>query len=268
MKNIPILLIAILLVNLGCQRESTDNEVLTVFQIPKIINTAADTTKEKKYFVSNQVNSTFPLYKGKYKFNTMIDLNPENRDTSMAKDFIGERFLSEVYDSLDVNGFEIYTDYQTTIYHDRLRRNDNLYTYYPVFFVNSTNRNKLFLAKDSHAYGIQEAIDTSDNEWRPIEGMGHDFCGNGTWGMVVKPKEFIIMLLRKYKGEHKTSLRTRFRIGETIYVSKSYEGYINESQFTFKKESHLKNRLLKTNGKAAQILFLGAEPNEKNWRTK
>jgi len=141
--------------------------------------------------------------------------------------------------------------------------------YYPVFFVNSTPSDKLFLGKDRYVFGIQEAFDTCDfGSWLPIEGRGFDFCGNGYWKLVVHPEEFVIVLMRKYKGGFETGVRVRFQLGESLYVSKPYKGVINEKQFLVEDSSYFDDRLKETDGRAANWLFYGAVPKEEEWVVK
>lgn len=126
---------------------------------------------------------------------------------------------------------------------------------------------KIFLGKDSYIMGIQEAIrEEKWKRWRPIEARGFDFCGNGSWGMIVHPNEFVVVLMNKYKGGFPTQLRVRYVMGNNIFVSKPFFGSIDSSQFHIKDSSYVKRQLQRTKGRAAQSLFYGAEPREEDWR--
>lgn len=99
-----------------------------------------------------------------------------------------------------------------------------------IFLISCDSENEI---KHLDVFGVQEAInDTEKEDWKPIEVMGFDFCGNGRWGLVVHPKEFIVVLMRKYSGDYETEIRTKFKIGNTFFVSEPFQGEINESQFT------------------------------------
>jgi hypothetical protein len=150
-----------------------------------------------------------------------------------------EYSINQLPDSLDINGLELIADYEKEVYYNesaihRTWRYDKIFAYYPVYLVNSTNSNKLYFGKDYHGYGIQEAIDTSRlaQDWAPIEqkAIGLE-CGNGEWAMVIRPGEFIMLLMKKYRGETKTKVRVRIANGPTIYVSKSFDASINQDQF-------------------------------------
>lgn len=139
----------------------------------------------------------------------------------------------------------------------------NGYFYFPVYVVNETSRTKLFIGKDSYVFGIQEAIDTSkwvSGEWRPIESRGNDFCGNGYFGLKIHPGEFVMFLVPKYEGSEKQTMRVRLQIGESIYISHSYEGTFNLKQFDVKKESWIYDRLQVDKSSTIQWMFYGATP--------
>jgi len=141
--------------------------------------------------------------------------------------------------------------------------------YYPVYFVNSNNSDKIFFIKDKYAFGIQEALEKKKfGNWLPIESRGFDFCGNGYSGLIVHPQEFVVILMKKYDGDLETAMRARFQVGENIIVSKPFKGRINKNQFKIKDSSYIQGRLQKTNGKAASWLFYNAVPKEEEWVVK
>ncbi|CAL2095114.1 hypothetical protein [Tenacibaculum sp. 190524A02b] len=261
-KELIILCIGILI---GCQRKSDKIETF-VFSPPQIINSQLKDTIKSIPFKASFVSEVFPRFVGKFKFQDRIDINPEKRDSLTNKDFINLDYKNSLSDSIDVNGLELIVDYKNTVRYNPpyYERDSILLNYYPVYFVNSTNSDKLFYGKDNYVFGIQEAISKEKyGSWLPIESRGFDFCGNGHWGLVVHPQEFILVLMRKYEGSFNTQMRVRFKVNENIFVSKSFKGSINESQFSIRDSSYLKSRLQKTNGKATSWLFYGAVPKEK-----
>lgn len=161
-------------------------------------------------------------------------------------------------------------DYESSVKYNRNYQNDStLYDHYPVYFVNSTNTDKVFFGKDSYAFGIQEAIAKEKYIiWRPIEGRGYDFCGNGHWGLIVHPREFVLVLMRKYEGDYETELRVRFKVDENIVISRPFKGRINVSQFSVRDGSYIEKELQETDGKAATWLFYGSHPKEEEWVMK
>jgi hypothetical protein len=234
-KQVCVLILVISVI--GCKSVKDEEVILQEFQIPKIINTIEDSTKQKEIFEAHYIEEVYPQYAGKYKFSSEIDIFQDRRNSPMRNDYTFDnlRRLIEI-DSLkhlDVNGFELIVDYETEIYKElRYKNKGKIYCYYPIYFVNSTSTEKVFFGKDDYIYGIQEAQDTSNSDkWKPIEARGWDMCGNGTWGLIVRPKEFIVVLMTKYKGNELTKIRTRFRIGATTYVSKPFFGSINSNQF-------------------------------------
>lgn len=252
---------------ISCQYDKEHQENILEFKIPEIVNTQFPDSILSKPFKSDYVSEVFPTFIGKFEFQNKVDINPKYRDTIIPTEYLEEYSEIRIGDSLDANGFELIVDYDKTVKYNRYYDTDSiLFDHYPVFFVNSSNSDKIFLAKDSYVFGIQEALDTLNwPQWRPIEGRGFDFCGNGKWGLIVHPNEFILVLMRKYEGNFKTGIRARFQIGENIYVSKPFKGTINSNQFNIKDDSSLKSYLQKSHGRAATWLFYGAEPHENKW---
>jgi hypothetical protein len=67
----------------------------------------------------------------------------------------------------------------------------------------------------------------------------------------------------QYDGKFKTKIRLRLEIGDIIYVSTPYEGYINQKQFHFNKEDeYLYKQYIENKTTAIKHLFLGSIPLE------
>ncbi len=261
-NNISFSVVIVLAVLIyGC-KEPTALQEKQEFRVPAIVNSQFPDTLPSIQYEAESISEVFPIFAGKYAFQDQIDLNEDlrRRDTTLLKEFIREYWRTEVDDSVDVNGFEVVVDYETTInYPKHYGLLSTLYQYYPVYFVNTTRSDKLFFGKDSHGFGIQEALDSEETgRWKPIEAEGFDFCGNGSWGLIVHPNEFVILLYRKYKGDVETEMRIRAKIGETIYVSRPFYGRIKTKQFRLKDNSTLKTILQEANGQATSWLFYGA----------
>ncbi len=254
MNKITLVLFFLILL-IGCKL-GEENKELEEFIIPKAIQTDLDSTKEKLTLNASNIKYTSPQFVGKFKFNEEINLVIDNLLNESIEDYI-HNYDSDYLDTtrLDANGFEIYVDYEADIFTElssfnsfygisakEADENENkLYYHFPIYVVNPTSKEKLFCVNGS--YGIQEAKDTSEYDfWKPIEGKKANLCGVGTrWGIKVKPKEFIVILLTKYKGKTKTDLRTRLKIGESIIVSKPYQGNINQEQFQLADDDSNKN---------------------------
>lgn len=258
MKNIIIILIFSTLIS--CEQQNTKKQKDRIFKLPVIISqpTKTDTIE---YFKANFITHSWPKLAGKSKFCDTLKLAVRrDRDTTFAKDFIGEKGVWRS-DTSKSDGFELFTDYKSTI--SRIKNDEKKGNYfYPVYVVNQTPTMKVFIGKDSYVFAIQEALDSNQN-WRPIEGRGFDFCGNGYWGLKIHPNEFLTFLMPKYEGSYKTKIRVRIKIGDIIYVSKPFEGTINEKQFYLdKKNDYHYGRLRENKASAIQYLFYGAEPLE------
>ena len=241
-------------------------QVIRKFKKPHITNSKYEQHTSVK-FKHDSISEVFPRFVGKYKLAEKIDINSINRDTFSNDDFVSPLFRIKSNDTLDVNGFELEVDYKTTIKYCKYPKIDStVREYYPVYFINSTANSKIFPIKDSYIFGIQEAQSLEHGyKWRPIEAQGFDFCGNGHWAMIVHPNEFVVILMKKYEGDFTTEIRVRVRLGESIYVSKSFEGTINQSQFQLKENAYLKTKLNESSGEAASWLFHGSMPNPAQW---
>lgn len=239
-----------------------------IFVLPQVLNSDFKDGSKIIRDTIEYVSEVFPLVVGKYKFSRELDLGVAIQDTTFENDLFFSPTWSGLTDSLDISGFEIFPDYNTTVYYrERYNMDTSFYEYYPVYLVNSTKNDKLFLGKDSHVFAIQEAQYKTKyrNRWYAIEGAGFDFCGNGTWGMIVHPREFMMFLMRKYQGDYLTKIRVRFRNGESLYVSTAFNGMIDERQFLIEEESYLDKALEDYGDCGFSGLFHGAIPK---WEPK
>lgn len=233
------------------------------FEIPVIYQ---PNVKYKKILHNvDSLQAVWPIFFGKYKYTDTIKLIKKNKrpkDTLFKKDII-EEFVLWKNESFPTDGFQIFTDYKTTIFIENCRRPNEGNSFFPVYVVNETTNTKVFYAKDCNVFALQEAIDsTKYNSWRPIECRGRDWCGNGNFGLKIHPKEFVMFLLPKYKGDEKTSMRVRLRINENIYISKPFLGTFNKGQFKLKKQSFEYLRFIEDPIISCNSWFYGAIPSE------
>lgn len=265
MHKLIFVFLSFLAISYSCQKVPNPSPE---FQFPELINSDIPDSIERKFFQSDSIAEVFPLFIGKFSVSDDtidIRLQDDGGEELYGSHFLRQKTNVGIEDSLDVNGFEVYVDYQTDVKYYDLYRSE---IYYPVYFVNTSSSDKVFLGKDNYAFGIQEAYDLCDDDgaWKPVEARGFSFCGNGYWGLVVKPQEFVLILMRKYEGNMETAIRLRFSVGESIYVSKPFMGYVNEKQFSYGQE--LKEHLRRTNGVDAFWLFYGAVPEQSEWIVK
>lgn len=263
MQASKVVLIFLSLVIVSCSPQKEDKEAKE-FKLPRVINSNVADTVKLIPFEANGVSEVFPKFAGKYRFQDEIDINPTRVDTTLENDIVHSY---AAFDTLDVNGFEVIVDYETSVKFEEYYGHESPLApneYFPVYFVNSTNSNKLFLGKDGYVFGIQEAFfeDEKYRGWQPIEARGFDFCGNGHWGLIIRPQEFAVVLMRKYTGDYETGLRVRLVLDESTIVSKPFKGRVSKKQYTIPDSSYLEERLQETNGKAAAWLFYGAVPKE------
>lgn len=241
-----------------------DKKTVTIsqdFHLPVIVQ--AQTKDTIEFRNTDFLNYSWFMFYGKYKFTDTLHFGEHTKqDTSYKKDFIWEYSRPRQNDTLTTDGFQIFVDYKTTMYH----RNKYEYPskgeyYFPVYVVNETSRTKVFIGKDQYVFGLQEAVDRSSyDEWRPIECRGPDFCGNGYFGLKIHPGEFAMFLAPKYIGDEKNFMRIRLQIGESIYLSKSFIGTFNRRQFNIKKGTWVHSRLEGGEPSTIQSMFYGAMP--------
>ena len=241
--------IAILLIQACIERQEVSDK--SVFKVPVINQLSTQDTFV--FFNSNWISDSYPHFAGKFKFSDTIHI--DIKDTSYRKDFIFEGYEN---DTLATDGLEIIPDYLKTAHRKHPEFRIGNY-YFPVFIVNNNQRAKDVYGKDDHLFAIQEALD-SNGYWRPIEQKGWDFCGNGTFSIKLKHREFVVMLMPKYEGAFKTKLRIRFQNYKTTYVSKPFDGLVNYGQFKFQNSEDLKH--FKEKPSHIQSYFYGALPAE------
>ena len=240
MRN--LFLIFIISIIAGCSEKEPK-----VFTKPTLVD---DSTLKKvipKFFQKNNMSYQEPLLIGKYPFkDTTIFIS---KDTIRKykyyrqEDYFQEdqtKYMNPNTDTISSIGLDIIVDHKQNI---SLKLYDSIaYYYFPIYIINKSNQIKAFNGKDSHSFGLQEAIDSSFYKnpvgvyppWFAIS-MGHlPFCGNGYWTLKLNPKEYVLILMPKFKGEIKTMLRARLAINNSIFVSKPYPGSINQSQFISK----------------------------------
>ncbi len=261
-----LIAILCLLPLITCKNQGKINiEVNRDFKIPIAIQ---EPTKDTIHLSKSDFLDGVSLrFYGKYKFADTLHLDKEIYvHEAYTDDLISEYSGPRGDDTLTTDGFQLFADYQTNLYirdHDT----EKCENYFPVYVANETSRTKVFIGKDSYVFGLQEAVDTSYYDtWRPIESKGFDFCGNGYFGLKVHPGEFVVFLVPKYEGDEKQPMRIRLKVGESIYLSQSYEGVFNRKQFNIKKDTWSHRMLKEDKVSAIQWLFYGAIP--KGYETK
>ena len=245
----------------GCNsKKQSDNLTDNAFKIPFVKQLKK--TDTAKYFVEENISSRFPVFVGQFKFSDTLEFtgSREKRDSISEKQRNWEWKVYD-FDTLSSDGLQIITDYKTTVLYYKELTAITSNCYYPVYIVNETSMPKIFVAKDSYVFGIQEAADTSDYmRWYPIECRGFDFCGNGYYRRKLMPKEFIMVLFPKYYGNELTQMRVRLEIAGNLFISKPFIGRIDRKQFDLEKGSWEYDYLKKTKGIGCDGMFYGASP--------
>jgi hypothetical protein len=234
------------------------------FSFPKFVNSTVSDSSILKEHLSQSINGVYPNYIGTYSFKTKsIDSNVDSVRAKKNLERYKEYSFDQFSDKVSTNGLDLFVDYQNTVFAQRYSHNKELLPFYAVYLVNNSSLPKRFKGKDSWVFGLQEAVQNSSNyydNWRPIEMRGWDFCGMGNWSKILLPNEYAVILFPKYEGNLKTKVRVRIQNGESIYVSESFEGIVNESQFYFKDSASLDEITKDNHPMAGYYWFYGANP--------
>jgi hypothetical protein len=204
---------------------------------------------------------SWSVFLGKFKFTNEIKLTDNILDFNpYGKNNIKEGFE---FDSLDSDGFQIFTDYNTSVSYSFDTTKPAKY-FFPVYVVNETSHPKYFSFKRSSVFAIQEA---SINEkvggtdmflWQPIEAKFINFIASGYRTARVEPGEFILFLMPKYNGSETSLMRVRLRLGENVIVSKSFLGKFNPSQTILKTNTDILPKPSSISKKEAEMITTGA----------
>jgi len=248
-------LLFILAVWAACSQEEAVKPV--VFKKPIVVQMPFEDSA--RYLSYNFMNGSYPEFIGKSPFSDTLTVTMEGRLHYKDRDIVFPELIG-ITDTTRTDGLELFTDYSSTIVRNPYGLELAEYNY-PVYIVNQTSGVKVISGKDSHLFGIQEALDSNGN-WRPIEFKGHDFCGVGRYGVKLYPNEYALLAFPKYQGNFKTKLRVRIKNGNNIYVSQPFDGTINERQFYLEKDEYLRKSLLEYKAEIIENTFYGAWPME------
>lgn len=245
-----------LVIVFSCQRDKVEQEQFNHFKIPKLVNPldSLDLNKEEVWKAKSLIYSS-PAFIGVFDFkDSLIYLD---RDSIFPKMYARTINYSDLYpylDSFSTNGLDLIVDNNKEI----VQGNQSYVKSYPAYIINNSKSKKLFIGKDGHGFGIQEA--KVDNYlWRPLEMRSPDFCGNGYWGVLLAPQEYLVLLFPKCHGEFETKMRVRISNGESIYVSQPFNGSVDRSQF-YLKDTALIDYFKNGDQKSIYHSFYGADP--------
>jgi len=224
------------------------------FTLPPIIqNHISDTIKPR---IADALDWVEPPLIGKLKFGDTINISNLKPERKSEQEYLWE--VKNIYssDSLSSDGLQIIPDYATSIVYSEFTLGKNLY--FPVYVVNETHEPRVFFGADNYGYAIQEAIsDSNPYIWYPVESKPPEMGCELHFRKKINPKEFLVFLLPKYSGTDTTLSRIRFKIGENVFISKSFKGAINPKQFELDKKSWIYRILKESKGDAEGVFFYG-----------
>ena len=109
--------------------------------------------------------------------------------------------------------------------------------YFVAYLLNTTD--SIFQAKrqDGSLIMIQEALDENGN-WQPIEYWVYSGCGNSYFDpLQLEPGKCVLVPIKKYSGNFTTKIRLKFKYGNSVMYSESFNGSIDKAQFNKKTDS-------------------------------
>ena len=243
----------------GCPQKKNQ---LPAFKLPDTILYRGE-NPDLTTFTGNCINDASAFFIDKFRFGDTVKINNDGAvNTLLDTDVISgdSAYIHRLRDSISSDGLQIIPDYNKSI-----PINWSLIAkrgiYYPIYVVNETNSDKLFNARERYVVAIQEAKGR-DEKWRPFESRRFNFIGKKRWVLILHPHEYAMFIAAKYEGSYKTLLRVRMKIGDVIYISKAFEGTVNESQFRFDTTSYQYREYKNDKSISITRRFLGAIPIE------
>lgn len=225
--------------------------------------------KKVEAFTATSISTSKPIFMGIYDFGDTVFISPKADFLTNANRYVDSFHKNRTYfKQFSSDGLELIVD---TI---NLAKFDGSYrdaTYTPIYIVNSTFTSKIINGRDYEFNGIQEAKAMEKYSYfHPIEGEVQIGCGCCAMVAELKPKQFAVILVKKYKGKFKTQLRTRLKIGQNLYVTQPYTGHIDTAQFYFSPTSFVNEKIAQKNKFfSLDHYFYGSTPLEierERWR--
>lgn len=229
-NRIIFLLLLAFLSACGADADISKKQPNDIQKTPVLIQKA--TNIQPQFAKANRLDAVQFKYCGKYMLADTIDLEKD-----ITKD--GDYIIAGPIDSFNSDGFRFFLDYNTNLsYQLSLYKDSPFVHHFPIYVFNPTRQTKVFKVKDERVFGIQEALDTANNTWHPINYKEAEFCGVGYIGIKVRPYECIVFAAPKYQGEQEGQMRLRFDTGLKTYISPIYIGSYSAQQFLFSQENN------------------------------
>lgn len=228
----------------SCRRKSANpdilpsTEALPPFSFPCIIQSPPEDSVI--LYRTTRLEPTLLVFGGKFKEGDTIRL--DNKGERMNGGIPWDSAIGDLqpfyHDSSLTNQLRIIADTSTSVYYSGWDLGDKLHWYMPVYVVNQSKREKVFIVKDNHAHGIVEAQDKSEsNRWYPIGGVPQEYCAVGYMGVRLHPGEFVVLYTLKFGGSDTTALRLGILNGNSLLLSSAFLGSINPGQFVLGRDS-------------------------------
>lgn len=112
-----------------------------------------------------------------------------------------------------------------------IRRVDCPAAYFMAYLVNTSDSTFIAERQDRSLIMIQEALDEKRN-WEPIEYWSPSSCGLSYQNpLLLESGKYVMVPIKKYSGSFRTRIRLKFKYGDEVLYSDSFEGSVNKAQF-------------------------------------
>ncbi|MGB1296152.1 MAG: hypothetical protein ACPG6V_11785 [Flavobacteriales bacterium] len=189
------------------------------FTMPQMVNSYSINPKHKDYDTIKYMNGNSPECIGVYENRKTIDLH-FSWDVRYKETIPDSNHLNKIYPKeMATDSLEI-VPYVDSLVWFLSKPGLPVYKCFPVLVKNNTKNNRLFKLKDRNAFGIQEVYDSLSHTWQPIEHKPWDFCGCCPYAWIIKPKTYMVLMLKHYSGPKKVKARLRLvNDGHEMYSS-------------------------------------------------
>lgn len=226
------------LIFISCNNETIFPSIQSNGQI--VVIDSSGQTGSLLTYDSNERSGYYPIYYIGEPVDT-ICIGPKQisgssyrqKDYTNYKNFTwadSEKMKITVDTSLSLTHKIHYTHYSEEQDKEILDSTKSLKSY--AIFVNNLCDSLISIGNFSElGYTVRQAKNEK-GDWVDIETPIRYYCGTGARYIVIEPKEMIVAMLPRYKGDFKTECRLRFMRWEHSVYSNIFTDYIDKKQLT------------------------------------
>lgn len=224
--TVKSLILTLLLV--GCERDHDNGKPFGIV----IIQDPQSKEERKPFEFDSLLSPALSYFVGVYATGDTVNVP----DTIFHNLFGGQYLKKELFDrtlanhSFQSNGLTLTPLENKIIWQREYGINTDLQPYIPILISNMGQDTAEFFGNGRKIPALQEALD-SNGHWHPISTGNVNTCMDQIWVGKIPPGNHVLITIPRFQGKFSTQIRTRIKIGQNTYVSPSYPGSINYSQF-------------------------------------